>query len=66
LLTPIDIIDTIKVNFRKEMEKRTYPNWKLCDIGIKKLGCDALLLKTMAASVPSIQSFCGYGTMDIA
>jgi hypothetical protein len=69
LLTLIDTIDTntgIKVIFRKEMEMRTYPNWKLCNIGIKKSGCDALLLKIMAASVPSIQSFYGPGTMDIA
>jgi hypothetical protein len=49
------------------MEGRSFPNWKLYDIGIWQGGAelDSETMLSIANSIPSIRSFWGEGHMGI-
>ncbi|TFK70333.1 hypothetical protein BDN72DRAFT_839267 [Pluteus cervinus] len=52
--------------FHADMEKRSYPNWKLYDIGVWQggFGMGEGTMSLLARCIPTVRSFWGTGEMD--
>jgi hypothetical protein len=52
---------------RLELENRSYPEWKLQDIGIWKGGAqvESELMTLLTKCIPSLQSFWGQGDLSL-